>query len=68
MAASEPRDFTPRRGEADPDAPRPGPRLLKLAISLGFYIVAEVSRFVLRILGRTPPARAVVIYYHHVLE
>ena len=68
MEAFERRDLGPRVAGADPDAPRLAPRMVKLAISLGFYAVAEAWRVALRALGRTPQARAVVIYYHHVLD
>jgi len=68
MATSELRVPAQQPLGADPDAPRLAPRLVKLAISLGFYLVVEGWRVVLRMLGRTPPARAVVIYYHHVLR
>lgn len=68
MAASDLRNRNPDAAAIDPDAPRRIPRLVKLAISLGFYLGTESWRVALRTLGRKPQARAVVIYYHHVLD
>lgn len=53
---------------ADPDSSRLVSRAVKLVVSLAFYIVTESRRALLRIFGRTPPARVVGIYYHHVLS
>jgi peptidoglycan/xylan/chitin deacetylase (PgdA/CDA1 family) len=39
-------------------------RILKLAISLGLYVWDRLSDFGRRLVGATPPARCVVLYYH----
>jgi peptidoglycan/xylan/chitin deacetylase (PgdA/CDA1 family) len=41
-------------------------RILKLKISLCFYLLLGGWRIVLRLVGKTPPGSGVVLYYHHV--
>jgi peptidoglycan/xylan/chitin deacetylase (PgdA/CDA1 family) len=41
-------------------------RLLKLSISLGFFLAVKLRRAALRILGRTPAPTCVILYYHSV--
>jgi hypothetical protein len=41
-------------------------RILKLKISLCFYLLSEGWHIVLRLVGKTPPGSGVVLYYHHV--
>jgi peptidoglycan/xylan/chitin deacetylase (PgdA/CDA1 family) len=69
MAAQSERSSEPAHTPVamDSESPRPASRVIKFAISLAFYAVSEVWRFVLKIAGRPLPPSAVVIYYHHVL-
>jgi peptidoglycan/xylan/chitin deacetylase (PgdA/CDA1 family) len=41
-------------------------RLLKLSISLGFFLAGKLHRAALRVLGRTPAPTCVILYYHSV--
>jgi len=50
----------------DSESPRLSTRLLKVLIACGFYALSESWRELLKLLGRTPPSAATVIYYHHV--
>ena len=69
MAQPEPRaDAAQSTGAMDSESPRVVIRLVKVAISLAFYVVTESWRVLLRIFGGTPPPSTVVIYYHHVLS
>jgi peptidoglycan/xylan/chitin deacetylase (PgdA/CDA1 family) len=43
-------------------------RIVKLLVSLCFYLGLEGRRLVLRLVGRTPPGSGVVLYYHHVAQ
>jgi len=43
-------------------------RIVKLLISLCFYLGSGVRRIVLRLAGRIPPGSGVVLYYHHVAQ
>jgi peptidoglycan/xylan/chitin deacetylase (PgdA/CDA1 family) len=48
------------------ESPRIASRLIKFLISLAFYAFAEGWRALLELTRMSPPASAVVIYYHHV--
>ncbi|WP_454630051.1 polysaccharide deacetylase family protein [Bradyrhizobium cenepequi] len=39
-------------------------RMTKLAISLIYYVALALSRFVLRLMGRSPAGELIIIYYH----
>jgi peptidoglycan/xylan/chitin deacetylase (PgdA/CDA1 family) len=41
-------------------------RIMKLTISLIYYLVRELSRFVMRLVGRPPERGLVILYYHGV--
>ena len=41
-------------------------RSLKVGVSLTYYLVREISRLVLRLLGQQPRGRLTVLYYHGV--
>jgi peptidoglycan/xylan/chitin deacetylase (PgdA/CDA1 family) len=41
-------------------------RVTKLIISIGFFLVTSIGDTILRSMGRTPPARCVVLHYHSV--
>lgn len=41
-------------------------RIAKLAISLSCYVVRGISRLVLRLMGRSPRTRLIILYYHGV--
>ena len=43
-------------------------RIVKLLISLCFYLGLGGWRIVLRLVGKTPPGSGVVLYYHHVAQ
>ncbi len=42
-------------------------RVVKFAVSLGFWCLSEARRILVRLSGRVPPPIATVIYYHQVL-
>lgn len=50
----------------DSASPRTALRLIKVVISLGFYVLTEAWRATLRIFGKRRAPNVVVIYYHHV--
>jgi peptidoglycan/xylan/chitin deacetylase (PgdA/CDA1 family) len=52
----------------DSESPRPAVRVLKVVIAAIFYGVTEIWRALIKLMGRTPPRCATVIYYHHVLN
>jgi len=52
----------------DSESPRFAARLFKFLIAGAFYALSESGRALTWLLGRTPPRRATVIYYHHVLQ
>jgi peptidoglycan/xylan/chitin deacetylase (PgdA/CDA1 family) len=39
-------------------------RIVKLAISLAYYVVRGLSRFVMRLAGRSPNRGLIILYYH----
>jgi len=43
-------------------------RIVKLLVSVCFYLAWEGWRFLLRLIGKTPPGAGVVLYYHHVAQ
>jgi len=43
-------------------------RIVKLLVSLCFYVGLGGWRIVLRLVGKTPPGSGVVLYYHHVAQ
>ena len=43
-------------------------RIVKLLVSLCFYLVSGAWRIALRLIGKTPPGSGVVLYYHHVAQ
>ena len=50
----------------DSESPRLPTRLLKIVIAGAFYALSESWRALTKLIGRTPPRCATVIYYHHV--
>lgn len=61
---AEPRNSYP--DVTDAESPRLVSRLMKVSIGSAFYLASESWRAILRLVGKNPPPKAVVIYYHHV--